>query len=253
MSEFTRRYGKRTTGLFDPTQTRPYYLSRTRLENFLRCPRCFYLDRRLGIDQPSGYPFSLNSAVDLLLKKEFDAYRAKKEPHPLMKEYNIDMIPYAHANLEAWRDNFQGIRYLHQPTNILLAGAIDDIWISPSGELAIVDYKATSKDSEVTLDAEWQDGYKRQMEIYQWLFRQNEFPVSSTGYFVYVNGRRDNDAFNNKLEFVAKVIPYTGNDSWIEDAITAAHETLVKDTIPSPSPDCDYCRYRAIAAQVERE
>ena len=50
---------------------------------------------------------------------------------------------------------------------------------SPGGELIVVDYKATSKDGEVTLDAPRQDGYKRQMEFYQWLLRCNGFTVSA--------------------------------------------------------------------------
>ena len=54
----------------------------------------------------------------------------------------------------------------------MITGAVDDIWVTPDGELIIVDYKSTSKDTEVNLDAEWQDGYKRQMEVYQWLLRQ---------------------------------------------------------------------------------
>ena len=37
----------------------------------------------------------------------------------------------------------------------------------------VVDYKATAKQRDVTLDADWQIAYKRQMEIYQWLLRAN--------------------------------------------------------------------------------
>ena len=37
------------------------------------------------------------------------------------------------------------------------------------GELIVVDVKATSKQTEVNLDADWQISYKQQMEIYQWL------------------------------------------------------------------------------------
>ncbi|MEI9966803.1 MAG: hypothetical protein WDN67_04185 [Candidatus Moraniibacteriota bacterium] len=40
----------------------------------------------------------------------------------------------------------------------LFSGGVDDVWVAPDGELIIVDYKATSKDGEVTLDAEWQGG-----------------------------------------------------------------------------------------------
>lgn len=107
----------------------------------------------------------------------------------------------------------------------------------------MVDYKATSKDTEVTLDAEWQDGYKRQMEVYQWLLRQNGFEVSDTGYFVYANGKRDREAFDGKLEFDIKLIPYEGKDDWIEDTLLGMKKCLDSDEIPKSSPNCEYCKY----------
>ena len=84
---------------------------------------------------------------------------------------------------------------------------MDDLWKNAQGELIVVDYKSTSKDGEVNIDAEWQGAYKRQMEFYQWLLRKNGFKVSDTGYFVYCNGRRDREAFDGKLEFDIKIIP----------------------------------------------
>ena len=74
----------RTKNIYDPKSNKPFRLSRVRIENFLACPKCFYLDRRLGIAQPGGFPFNLNKAVDTLLKKEFDLHRAKQKAHPLM-------------------------------------------------------------------------------------------------------------------------------------------------------------------------
>ena len=103
----------------------------------------------------------------------------------------------------------------------------------------------------MTLDADWQIGYKRQMEIYQWLFRQNGFRVSSTGYFVYCNGNTDKAAFDGKLEFNIKIIPYTGNDDWVEKTILEAVNCLKGKEIPPPGAECDYCAYRAAAAQRE--
>ncbi|HVY67280.1 MAG TPA: hypothetical protein VHA30_00050, partial [Patescibacteria group bacterium] len=61
---------KRTKYLFDPRSKYPFRLSRSKIDLFLNCPRCFYLDRRLGVALPPGFPFALNSAVDHLLKKE---------------------------------------------------------------------------------------------------------------------------------------------------------------------------------------
>jgi hypothetical protein len=248
MSEYYQ--GKRTRNLYDPKSNLPFKLSRSKLELFANCPRCFYLDRRLGVGQPPGFPFNLNSAVDFLLKKEFDAHRAKGDKHPLCEHYGIDAIPYAHRELDTWRENFKGITYLHKPTNLIIGGAIDDVWINPQGELIIVDYKSTAKDGEITLDAEWQNSYKRQMEIYQWLFRQNGHNVSSTGYFVYCNGKRDAQAFDAKLEFDIKLIPYTGDDSWVESLIIEAAKCL-QGNLPAANPNCDFCLYRKEAQNIE--
>ena len=245
-------YTKRFIKKFDPDSPASFKLSRSKIEDFTRCPRCFYLDRRLGIAQPAGYPFNLNSAVDHLLKKEFDIHRAAGSAHPLMMAYGIDAKPFDHVELNQWRENFHGVQYLHPATNLLITGAVDDLWVNPKGELHVVDYKATSKDTEVTLDADWQDGYKRQMEIYQWLLRQNGFKVSKVGYFVYCNGKRDRKAFDGKLEFDIKIIPYKGDDGWVEKAIIAAHKCMSGNVIPKPNPECDYCTYRAAARAVEK-
>ncbi|OIP57910.1 MAG: hypothetical protein COX79_02845 [Candidatus Levybacteria bacterium CG_4_10_14_0_2_um_filter_36_16] len=235
--------GKRSYSIFDPTSTQPFKLSRSRIELFMNCPRCFYIDRRLGVDRPPGFPFSLNSAVDSLLKKEFDIHRAANTTHPLMKMCGIDAVPLAHEDINMWRNTMKGIQFLHTPSNLLVFGGIDDVWVTPKGEYLIVDYKATSKEAEVTLDADWQIGYKRQMEIYQWLFRQNGHKVSDTGYFVYCNGTTDRKAFDGKLEFDIKIIPYVGDSSWVEKTLLDIKKLLSANKIPDASSECDYCLY----------
>ncbi|OGF85663.1 hypothetical protein A2Z63_01555 [Candidatus Giovannonibacteria bacterium RIFCSPLOWO2_02_44_8] len=250
MSKFYN--AKRKRNLYDPESDVPYELSRSKIDLFLNCPRCFYLDRRLGVTQPPGYPFSLNSAVDKLLKKEFDTHRAKATAHPLMKNYKLDLVPFKHKKMDEWRDALGGgIKYLDPETNFIIKGAIDDVWTNTEGELSIVDYKATSKDGEVSLDADWQIGYKRQMEMYQWLFRKNDFKVSDTGYFVYANGDADKEAFDGKLEFDVKIIPYKGDDNWIQGAIKKIHSCLASAELPKPSSECDYCAYRQAAIEAE--
>ena len=240
---------QRKTGLYDPQLNSPksgipFKLSRSKIDLFLECKRCFYLDRRLGISRPPGFPFSLNSAVDALLKQEFDIYRAQGKRHPLMEKYGIDAIPIGHKDLNVWRDNFTGIQYLHKETNFLITGAIDDIWQNPKGEYIVVDYKATSKNGEITkLDQDWHKSYKRQIEVYQWLLRKNGYKVSNTGYFVYCNGKKDKKAFDGKLEFEVTLIAYEGDDSWIEKTIFEIYQSLQSDRIPEPNPDCDYCSY----------
>ncbi len=229
-------------------------LSRSKIDLYLDCKRCFYIDNKLGTARPKGYPFTLNSAVDKLLKKEFDIHRAAASQHPLLKTYGLDAVPYQHSKIDEWRDALKGgIQLSHLATGMNISGAIDDVWVTPEEELIIVDYKATSKEEEVNLDAEWQDGYKRQMEIYQWLFRQNKFEVSDTGYFVYANGQTDREAFDGKLEFDIKLIPYKGTTDWIEKTILDIKQCLDDDRIPSSADDCDYCSYIEALGNTLRE
>jgi CRISPR/Cas system-associated exonuclease Cas4 (RecB family) len=250
MSEYYN--SRRTRNLYDPSGLKPFKLSRSKIDLFLECPRCFYLDRRLGVGRPPGFPFALNSAVDALLKKEFDMYRLQGLPHPLIEQYGVDARPATHEALDQWRRNMTGIQYLHEPTNLLIFGAIDDLWINSQDEYIVVDYKSTAKAEKITvLDKEWQIGYKRQMEIYQWLLRNNGLIVSDTGYFVYCNGKTDREAFHEKLEFELTLVPYKGSDAWIEDAIREMHTCLAGDQIPAASQDCDYCAYREAVRDVE--
>lgn len=237
-------YYKRTKGIYQKNSIEPFKLSRSKIDLFIECPRCFYLDRKLGVGRPPGFPFTLNAAVDTLLKKEFDLHRVKGTKHPLQEKYGIDAIPIPHDDLEKWRHNFTGIQYLHEPTNLLIFGAIDDLWQNKQEEYIVVDYKATAKKDEIKeLDQPWHVGYKRQMEVYQWLLRQNGYKVSNTGYFVYANGNTDIEAFDGRLEFDVTVIPYEGNDDWVEQTIKDAYMCLNNDIIPDASLDCDYCSY----------
>ncbi len=225
-------------------------LSRSKIDLFLDCPRCFYLDNVLGVSRPKGYPFNLNSAVDALLKKEFDIYRSKKSKHPLMEKYGVDAVPFAHDKMDTWRENFKGVEYFHDGLGFTISGAVDDIWVNPQGELIVVDYKSTSKNGKIeSLDEDWHKSYKRQMEVYQWLLRRNGFKVSNTGYFVYANASKDEEAFDGKLIFDVTLIPYEGNDSWIEPTLKQIKQVLEDSRVPSPSKECDYCRYRESAGR----
>ncbi len=227
-------------------------LSRSKVDLFMRCPRCFYLDVVMGIGRPKMPSFTLNNAVDALMKKEFDIHRVAKTKHPLFEKYGIDAIPFSHAKLEDWRTNFTGIRFVHKATDLLLTGAVDDIWVSPNGELFVVDYKATAKDKTVDKldDTEWHDQYRRQMEFYQWLLRQSGFKVSDIGYFVYVNGQKDKKAFDAKLEFDVHVISYKGNDEWIEPILLKIRECLDSPVPPKAAGECEYCDYRTRAGKA---
>ena len=240
---------KRKKNFYDSNSDQPFNVSRSKIDFFLECPQCFYLDRKLGISRPDMAKFSLNLAVDQLLKNEFDEFRDQKKPHSLMILYNINAIPFWHEDLHIWRDDINkkvGASVLHKKTNLNICGIIDDIWQNTkTDELHIVDYKSTSTNGEVSLDGEYKEGYKRQMAMYQWIFKQMGFNVSNIGYFVYANGiKGDGKIFNDKLEFKTSIIPYLADYSWVEPTIFDIKKCLDSEKAPESGQDCKYCNYR---------
>lgn len=240
-----------------PGQTAAYKISRSKIEMFISCKRCFWLEKRMGIKQPSTPPFTINSAIDSLLKKEFDEYRKMQKPHPYMVDAKINAVPFRHKDLDKWRHNFTGVQALHEPTNILVFGAVDDVWVGPNGELIVVDYKATAKNkviSDLDPPGGWHDAYRRQMEIYQWLLRSNGFEVSNTGYFVYANADVNQAKFGNELKFDVRTFPYEGSSDWVESTLIKMKEVLEGD-IPEVGRTmlggiCEHCNYAKLRTEM---
>ena len=239
-------------GIYVPGSSTPYPFSRTKLDNFLKCQRCFYLRYRRGIKPPSSPPFTLNIAVDELLKREFDICRKDGEPHPLITENGVEAVPWPDLiEHPDWRNNFKGIRHLHSPTNLDTFGSVDDIWVNKQDELIVVDYKATSRAGEIESFEDiggWRWGYKRQLEIYVWLLRQNGYQVSDDIYWVYANGDKKKLAFNGLLHFDMTVIAEKADDSWVDSAIQDAHTCLESEAIPPSYPKCECCNYASDAS-----
>lgn len=250
------RYRRREQNLYQSGKKEAFRISRGKIDLFLECRRCFWLDRKMGLGRPSMPGFALNSAVDQLLKNEFDLLRENGEKHELMERYGIDAVPFNHPDLPIWRDDvhrFVGASVIHKPTNLEICGIIDDVWINSKGELHIVDYKSTSTNQEISLEDEYKQQFKKQMEVYQWIFRQMGFKVSDIGYFVYANAGRNRPKFDGRLEFELSIIEHRGDDSWVEPAIFEIKKCLEKETIPLPGKDCQYCRYRQLTRPWEEE
>ena len=168
----------RKSSFYDKKSNTPFKISRSKFSNFLSCKRCFYLDRVIGLKEPSMPGWALNSAVDELLKKEFDQYRKDQKPHPVMIKHNLNFIPFQHKDLDIWRNSLKGgISYLDEKTNLIIHGGIDDIWFDlETKKIAVVDYKAQSTVYPVSttsyLNSEWHLSYKLQMDIYVHIYEK---------------------------------------------------------------------------------
>lgn len=245
MADYTRGYNPDRHKDWNYGGTK-WKLSRSKIDLFLECPRCFYVDNKLGTKRPSIPSFNLNIAVDELLKKEFDVCRKNQTPHPIIAQYKVNALPYQHADLDEWRDPFVGLMYQHPTHGFVVSGGIDDVWANSNGELIVVDYKATSKDGSITSleDSSWETQYKRQLGVYQWLFKQNGFAVADTAYFVYCNGLKNKDEFADTLHFETTLIPCKPETDWIEPTLAEIKSCLDSNIYPQANPTCEYCRYR---------
>lgn len=221
-------------------------LSRSKIDLFIECPRCFYLDNKLGTKRPGFPAFNLNLAVDELFKKEFDSYRSAGKPHPIMQQYGIEAVPFVHPQLDEWRENFVGITYFEPTTKLTISGAVDDIWVKADGTLIIVDYKSTSKDERIEAlgDSPWEKQYARQLGVYRWLLTMNGFSVNATGYLVYANASRKPDTFADRLTFETTLVSCETETDWILDTLVSIKACLDHEAIPPSGSACEYCPYR---------
>ncbi len=226
-------------------------LSRSKIDFFFECPRCFYLDNVLGTKRPGFPSFNLNIAVDELFKKEFDVHRANQTPHPIFKKYKLDALPFQHEKMDEWRDPFVGIMHTHNATGLTISGGVDDVWVTPKGKLIIADYKSTSKNGKIEAlgDSPWEQQYTRQLGVYRWLLEQNGFEVEETGYLVYANASKDEPGFDDKLVFETTLVPVDTTVDWIEPALHDIKTCLEQKDLPKSGDSCEFCPYREAAGK----
>lgn len=260
---------KRHQGMFKADHPAPYELSRGKIEALIKCEACFWLERAKGVKFPGMPGFLLNTNTDTLLKKDFDQVRGVG-PHPIMVAAGLAHLrPFAHPDLQKWASSLQfgaspsHFNTLHEPTHILFGGGLDDVWENiETGELHLVDYKSTAQMSKTPkpLDEsflappedpkvpDYKASYRRQMAMYQWILRRKGYQVSDIGYFLYVDGQHvgetgmldDQDTSQAWMRFKAAVIPFTGDDSWVEAALFKAKETVQKAVCPAHTASCEH-------------
>jgi hypothetical protein len=144
-------------------------LSPNSLNLFLECPKCFWMEKNAGIKRPPAYPYTLNLAMDSLLKEEFDDYRKKGIPHPIFEENGIRAHLFGNQKIiDQWRSNLSGIRYFDSKTKAALFGAPDDVLQFDGKKIAPMDYKSTGSPSLNIYDR-----FQLQMVTYTFLMEQN--------------------------------------------------------------------------------
>ncbi|MBI2670038.1 MAG: PD-(D/E)XK nuclease family protein [Candidatus Yanofskybacteria bacterium] len=213
-------------------------ISRANLQLMKECPRCFWLYKHKDIRRPQGYPYTLSIAVDQLLKHEFDEYREKGEMHPVLLGHNglSDAKLYPdQAQLQKWRNNFEGLKYHDESLDATLFGAVDDMLKFPDGSLAVIDYKSSGA-KEISV----YDDYQMQMDTYTYILEQLGLKTARKAYFVFFQVDKT-DGFRGRLPFRGEIREVTADPSYIYDIFADAVKLARSDVPPQSHSECQYC------------
>lgn len=213
-------------------------LSPNSLNLFLECPHCFWLEKRNGIKRPPPYPYALNSAVDALLKEEFDTYRRKKIPHPLFDNSKIKAHLFLNQKLlNQWRSNYAGIRYFDEDLKATLFGAVDDVLEFEDGKIAPLDYKSTgSKTSKIY------DRFQLQMDVYTYLMERNGYKTKRKGYLAFYVVDKSK-GFIDRLPFRKEIVEIETNPNEVYEIFKDAVKILKNDFPPQHNEDCQFKKW----------
>ena len=218
-------------------------LSRSQLDLFVKCPRCFWLRNRHGVKLPTTFPLALNNAMDQLLKAEFDEYRAAGTPPPILTEHGVGAKLFGDTEkLAEWRMNLRGMRWRDPKSGHTLFGAVDDVLEFPDESLAILDFKASGA-KEATIYPE----YQLQMDVYTFLLQRLGYRTAPKAYFAFFMAVKD-DGFKGRLPFRGQLLDVTPEPDRVHDLFKRAVALAQSDDEPEHGAECDLCRWHAEAS-----
>ena len=255
---------------YKPNQDKDHTISRSRFDNFMSCPKCFYLQNIKGLVPSGTPPWRLNSLTDSLLKIEFDKCRKEQQPHKILIKNKLNhIVPYKSKyiknkkgedvlEIDVWRDSLHGgIKHRFKDTNIILAGGVDDVWFNTkTEELIIADYKSQQSDFEVTQDNYFKkshtSNYKRQLDFYAYLLKGLGYKVSNDAYLYIMNAKQNPLGFQGKLIFDEILIKHDCKTDHIEKSVQAMIDAMNSEKIPNSNKSCENCAYANQYANINK-
>ncbi len=229
--------------IYIKNNTQPFKMSRTKIDLYFDCKRCFFIDQRFGIRRPHGTPLVINSRFVNQLKFELNECRKSQQAHPQIIDQNRKLIPYNHKKLTEWQNPFKGVSYLHQESNIIFYGVIDDIWLDKdTKKYHNIIIKTTSKKNKINYEEIW-PGYWKQLSFYSYLLRKNSLDMSKTGALIFINALSQNTDSDHNINFDLSIFEKILDFTWIEPTIMDIFKILNEDKVPEISKKCKFCNY----------
>ncbi len=212
-----------------------YKLSPSSIGIFLDCPRCFWLQVNRKIRRPSGVFPSLPSGMDRILKDHFDKHRKDDTPPEELEGIEGRLFQNT-EKLNEWRNNLKGLRFRDEKTDVILMGAIDDLFVTSEGRYAPLDFKTRGfPRNEYT-----HEHYQHQMDIYSFLLEKNGLKPAKFAILIFyhpVGVSKEHDVIFDPDPVKVKVDPARG-ERIFRDAV----KCLMGD-MPESSEGCEFCKW----------
>lgn len=161
-------------------------LSKSQLDKFVDCPRCFWLGQRHKLKQPDMISSKVWKGVERVTIAHYDAHRqAKTQPENLHARVPAGAIP-----LQRDAEGMKALRYWgkglpFKVDNILVTTALDDMLEWADGDtrrFAVIDYKSKSK---LTDEEQTSSMYQNQADVFDLAANVNGYPTDGIVYFDY--------------------------------------------------------------------
>src|SRR3989344_1108287 len=159
-------------------------ISPSGISSLLECPRCLWLQYNEEKKRPRGIYPSLPNGMDEVFKKYFDGYRERGETPPEIEGKMEGVLFSDFKQLHAWREfNFGrgGIRAEIPEYDMIVAGAIDDLVISPDGKFVQFDFKTRGYPTK----EDTHEHYRSQLDLYALLFQKNGHEPADYAYLLF--------------------------------------------------------------------
>ncbi|MCM8787939.1 MAG: PD-(D/E)XK nuclease family protein [Candidatus Omnitrophica bacterium] len=217
-------------------------ISRSKIELFIDCPRCFWLEMKYNIERPKDFAGGwIGQKYDPIIKNEFDAHRQNSTKPEKLEELGLDLFNDL-ERLKIWRG--KGIEFYHPKHNFVYWGKIDELLIDKKSNLIPFDIKTTlSKNFQI------HESYKRQLEIYGYLLLKNGEQVANYGAFYVIKIdtiKETKNSKNNEILISEErdiVLVEDLNYEKYDEILENLKEVYYSETPPAPNPTCQFCNY----------
>ncbi len=164
-------------------------LSKSSIDKFINCPRCFWFQQRFKLGQPDMISSKVWKGVERLTIAHYESHRrAATTPENLVGQVPAGAIP-----IQLDSDGMKSMRYWgkgmpFQVDGITVTTALDDMLQIPDGSqpkgsrYAVIDYKSKSKLTDEESTAQM---YQTQADVFDLAANINGYPTDGTVYFDY--------------------------------------------------------------------